>query len=146
MLQAYTRYSARDFSFYASDGQTLTATLARTNHVSPGFACKALPWGAPPPRGGRVPFKSGGAVSGFVAGTEENEEADLRTATEELEAALEALRRAQQVWTGGPAWSGRAWDAGEARRALDEAEERLRVARDLLERASRARRLRNGAS
>jgi hypothetical protein len=80
--------------------------------------------------------------------TEPPEEPDLREAAAELELAIEALRRAQAMWTGKSLpISGKAWDVSAARGALDEAESRLNAARLRLETAAktaRRRELKNG--
>lgn len=77
------------------------------------------------------------------------EESELREAVAEMEAALEALRRAQSLWVGARPWSGgKTWDLATARRALEEAEARLHAARVRLGIAialARRRELRNGS-
>ena len=76
------------------------------------------------------------------------EEAELKEAVAEMEAALDALRRAQSLWVGARPWSGgKTWDVTLARRALEEAESRLHAARSRLNIAlamARRRELRNG--
>lgn len=76
------------------------------------------------------------------------EETELTQAVAEMEAALDALRRAQSLWVGARPWSGgKTWDATTARRALEEAEARLHAARMRLNVAlalARRRELRNG--
>lgn len=66
-------------------------------------------------------------------------EDDLREALHELEAALDALRRAQALHAGAKPWSGRAWDVGAAGSALHEAEARLAAARARVAAALRGR-------
>lgn len=76
------------------------------------------------------------------------EEHELAEAVAELEAALDALRRAQSLWTGAKPWSGgKTWDITLARRALEEAETRLHASRTRLNLAlamARRRELRSG--
>lgn len=78
-----------------------------------------------------------------------SEERELDEAIREMEAALDALRRAQSLWVGARPWSGgKTWDLTTARRALEEAESRLHAARSRLNIAlamARRRELRNGS-
>lgn len=77
------------------------------------------------------------------------EEHEIQQAVAEVEAALDALRRAQSLWVGARPWSGgRTWDVTLARQALEDAETRLHAARGRLNEAlalARRRELRNGA-
>lgn len=77
------------------------------------------------------------------------EEAELKAAAEELEAALDALRRARELWPGERPWIGaKTWDVGASGRAIGEAEGRLAAARERLDRAVRAardRRMKKGS-
>ena len=78
-----------------------------------------------------------------------SEETELEEAIREMEAALDALRRAQSLWVGARPWTGgKTWALTTARRALEEAESRLRAARARLDVAlamARRRELRNGS-
>lgn len=58
------------------------------------------------------------------------EDAEIQVALAEMQHAIEALRRAQAVWVGAKPWSGgRTWDMTLARRAIEEAADRLHAAR-----------------
>lgn len=78
-----------------------------------------------------------------------SEERELKEAVAEMEAALEALRRAQSLWVGARPWSGgKTWDLATAQRAIDEAEARVHAARARVAAAlalARRREVQNGS-
>lgn len=82
-------------------------------------------------------------------GASTSEEAQLLEAVAEVQAALDALRRAQALWVGARPWSGgKTWDLATARRALEESQARLHAARSRLDIAlamARRRELHTGA-